>query len=113
MIKRGLKRFGWVAISYALVWFGVIQENAGAANLFIFMVWVSFASVLICIWSTESIERLKQKGTPLPQPISRILNLGMLIILVWHGWWVVSFIYTTTWVLCEGIYYKPKEGSNE
>lgn len=99
----------WRIVIIGLLYFG-LTGNIGAARLLIFWMWAFALLWLCCLASSDEIAKpLKKRGRLVPKNLEIWIDIGMMLALVWHGWWMTA-IAVAIQTLCACAIYdvKPK-----
>ena len=109
--------FTWFALNGALVWCaweGVINGNLGAGRMLAFAAWfftvVYLLIAIIPIITTipkEVFDTIVTKKRSVPVWISQGYNAGMIVFLVWNGWWWAAMAFVLLAFAEAVIYHKP------
>lgn len=97
-------------ISFALVR-GTVFDEIGWRSVALFYMWSYGVLVfgLMLPTSKQIVERLREKGRSIPGWLSRLVDMGMISIMAYHGWFVTSAL----WVIQMSVEYKIFDSHEE
>lgn len=83
----------------AALYFGLVQDVAGAANVVQFYIWFNFILSLYML-SEKFVAEVRKKGTPqVPVWMNAVYQLCAVALLVWYGWFWAAAAYTLSAIL--------------
>ncbi len=77
----------------ACLWFGLVEQVQGAANIAFFCAWLVSISSLFLLHK-DSVQMLKDNGVVIPLFADQLFDYCVVVFLVWHSCFVTAAAYT-------------------
>jgi hypothetical protein len=111
MIGSPLNRIGrflaWLlsnALLAAVLYFAIGQDVEGAKRVAVFAIWLEVIASLFLL-SNDVLQSLNKKSRPaVPSWVSMGVNMGVVFVLIWHGWVITGIAYCVHTILVQRRY---------